>query len=193
MSAIKWIVPGFLIEAAGIMIFVYGILAGSFPGIFLGIGLIIAASLVHVIRFMQARSAGSGSWDIRTGTAGTAPAISSSPGVLYSDRFVSITGNEITFHHYSFPLFAKSRTLSLSDVDHIDVMKPTVHTGKWRIAGSGDFRTWYPLDRDRPSRDRIFHAILRIRGMNIGFTVEDPVRATRILKQKGLIGEEEVV
>jgi len=78
------------------------------------------------------------------------------------------------------------------DIDHIDVKKPTVVTGKWRIGGSGNFRTWFPLNWNRPSRDRIFHATLKTRGMNIGFTVEHPAEVMSILKKKMLIISDEV-
>ncbi|MFZ0181537.1 MAG: hypothetical protein WAL62_00160, partial [Methanoregula sp.] len=98
--------------------------------------------------------------------------VSPCSGILYADHLVTITGESITFAYYSFP-FAGSRTVAFSDIDHIMVMEPSLINGKWRIWGSGDLRTWFPLDIHRPSRDRIFLMTLKSRRTRIGFTVED--------------------
>lgn len=105
---------------------------------------------------------------------------------LYVDSLVRISNDSITFLHYSFPLLSPRRVL-FADIDHISVKEPSLFTGKWRIWGSGDLRTWYPLDTGRPSRDRIFHVTLKTRGMNIGFTAEHSVRVFSLLREKGLL------
>jgi hypothetical protein len=89
--------------------------------------------------------------------------------ILYSDRLIRITDDSIVFLHYSFPFFSSGRQVFIRDIDRIDVKKPTLQTGKWRIGGSGNFRTRFPLDWDRPSRDRIFHATLKSRGNEYRF------------------------
>jgi hypothetical protein len=106
--------------------------------------------------------------------------------VLYADHLVSITGDSITFYRYGFP-FLVSRNVAFSDIDHVTVMEPSITNGRWRIWGSGDLRTLFPLDTHRSSRDRIFIASLKTRGMKIGFTVEDSSRVLVFFKEHGLI------
>ncbi len=116
----------------------------------------------------------------------TAPHAAPGPGVLYADSLVSISTDSITFFHYYFPIMT-SRRVAFADIDHITVHRATLHTGSWRIWGSGNLRTWFLLDTSRPSRDVIFCAIVRGRGMNIGFTVENSARVQEILAGKGLL------
>lgn len=67
----------------------------------------------------------------------------------------------------------RSKTIELSLIDHVEVLMPSLMTGKWRIHGSGDLRTWFPRDRERPKRDHMFLLHLTKRWGRIGFTVED--------------------
>jgi hypothetical protein len=67
------------------------------------------------------------------------------------------------------------------------VERLTLFTGKWRLQGSGDLRTWFPLDSKRPKRDKVFLVTLLDRRIRIGFTVEHSDEVLQILKEKGLI------
>jgi hypothetical protein len=107
---------------------------------------------------------------------------------LYSDSLVSIDANTITFRRYFFPT-GKSKIVSLSDIERIEVRAPTLWNGKWRIHGTGSFKTWYPCDMKRPCRDRIFVAILKNQWINIGFTVENADLVEGIFRKKNLINE----
>jgi hypothetical protein len=186
------IFPGILFETGGVILVVIGILRADIVLLVSGVGLICVGTGVHIIRIVRRTRAGSVRQDTaRPAPSGTVPEQPGSP-LIYQDRLVRISDNAIEFLHYSFPFFTSGRQVQLQDIDHIDVRKPTVLTGKWRIGGSGNLRTWFPLDWDRPSRDRIFHAFVKTRGMDIGFTVEDPIAVTAILKKKGLISTDEV-
>ena len=57
--------------------------------------------------------------------------------IIYSDRLVEIAEHHINFQDYYFPVGSKQ--VSSSDVDHIEAMKPTLPSGKWRIHGTGEF------------------------------------------------------
>ena len=104
---------------------------------------------------------------------------------LYRDQLVCITGSAITFVHYSFPLLAK-KEVPLAGIDFIEARVPSVANGKWRIWGSGNLTTWFPLDASRPRRDRIFVATIRGRRTKIGFTVEDSARVIALLRSRGI-------
>ncbi len=107
----------------------------------------------------------------------------------YSDNLVSIGEDSIVFQHYYFPS-GKSKVVALTDIERIEVRAPTMWNGKWRIHGTGTFKTWYPQDTNRPRRDRIFFAILKSQWVNIGFTVEDADRVETILREKNLIRQQ---
>ena len=106
----------------------------------------------------------------------------------YKDGLVEITDREIVFHQYYFP-FGGDRHVSLSDIESIEVRPRSFWGGSWRIWGSGDLRTWFPLDGARPSRDRIFITHLRGRFRRIGFTVEHAGQVAQVLKEHGLLRE----
>lgn len=105
---------------------------------------------------------------------------------IYADKLVCITDDEITFAHYYFPTGNK-KVVRLDRIKSIVVRPPTLWNGKWRLHGTGNFQTWYPLDLARPKRDRIFLATLKDQWVRIGFTVEDGELVERILREKHLL------
>ena len=105
---------------------------------------------------------------------------------LYKDGLIEVTDQEVVFHRYYFP-FAGDKRVPLSQIESVQVRPPSVWGGSWRIWGSGDFRTWFPLDGARSSRDAIFLAFLRGCFIRIGFTVEDSKKVTEVFKERGLL------
>ncbi len=105
--------------------------------------------------------------------------------VLYSDKLVEITSDSILFHDYFFP--AGNKRIKLADIKCVKV----INGGCWRLWGTGDFRTWAPADFDRPKRDKIFLVLLKNKWRRIMFTVEDSAAVIKILKEKGLLEEQE--
>jgi hypothetical protein len=105
---------------------------------------------------------------------------------VYKDSLIEITDQEIVFHHY-YSLFGNDRRVPFSQIEAVQVRQPSLLAGSWRLWGTEDFRTWFPLDKHRPSRDRIFMASLRGKYWRIGFTVEDSQKVTGILRERGLL------
>jgi hypothetical protein len=62
--------------------------------------------------------------------------------------------------------------------------------GKWRIHGTGDFKVWFPMDSNRPHRDRVFILAIKNLQVNIGFTVEDRDAVESYLKFKKTFDKE---
>ncbi|MDD1677260.1 MAG: hypothetical protein LUQ40_05955 [Methanomicrobiales archaeon] len=168
-----------IIEFLGVIVLIAGYSTSQLILIIAGVGIICIGSVVTFIGIVRRVHAGARSPD-----PGILTPVDST--VLYQDKLVSISENSITFHHYSFPLFLSDRQVLFRDILRIDVKKTAIGSGKWRIAGSGDFRTWFPLDMDRPSRDRTFYATLKAQWWRIGFTVENSSRVISVLKEKGL-------
>jgi len=104
---------------------------------------------------------------------------------VYKDKLVEVTDEGILFHSYYFPF--GDRYVAFSQVNCIEARQPSLFTGRWRFWGTGNFRTWFPLDSCRPTRDRIFVATIRGAWRRIGFTVEDSSRFAAILSEKGLL------
>ena len=185
-----WVfLPGLLVEISGVLILVIGILDDSLIAMVSGFCLIALAIPLHVLQISRRRRSGPGAM-VQIQSSHTQHPESSTSPVIYADGLVEITGDSITFRNYS--LLLKPRTVLFANIDHIDVKKARMGTGKYRIWGSGDFRTWFPLDPTRPSRDRIFHLSLKAFGMNIGFTVENPREVTGILRKMGMINSDEM-
>jgi len=106
--------------------------------------------------------------------------------IIYRDNLISITEDKIIFEHYFFPS-GKKKIVQFDDIEWIKVEKSTIRNGKWRIHGTGNFKTWYPRDNKRFKRDKIFFAKLRDRWVDIGFTVEDADQVENIFRERNLI------
>ena len=106
--------------------------------------------------------------------------------IIYQDKLIAITEDEIIFEKYYFPTMQR-KVVRLTDIERITAEPATIWNGKWRIQGTGNLRTWYPWDPERSTRDKIFFAVLKKRQIRIGFTVEDSLQVERILKDKLLI------
>jgi hypothetical protein len=106
--------------------------------------------------------------------------------VLYQDSLVEIKEGSMILKNYYFPLMS-SKNILFKDIGRIEIKEPTLMSGKWRIQGTGDFKTWYALDSSRPKRDKIFLIIYKNKWMRSGFTVEDSKKVEEIFRRKGII------
>ena len=106
--------------------------------------------------------------------------------ILYSDGLITINRDAVIFHNYYFP--GISKTVPISDIERINEYEPTMMNGKWRIWGTGGAYGWFPLDFNRPSRDRIFFVSLKNTAFRIGFTVKDSAQVENIFREMGLMG-----
>lgn len=95
--------------------------------------------------------------------------------VIYEDGLIRLTTDEIVLKRYYFPVRADwaSRRVDLQLIDAVYELPAGLSGGSWRIWGTGDFRTWFPFDGKRPSRQKIFVLTLSGRKRRIGFTVEN--------------------
>ena len=103
--------------------------------------------------------------------------------ILYSDKLIEIREDTILFRDYYFPT-CSSKTLKYSDIEKIEIVNPTIISGKYRIWGSGDFLHWFPRDTSRSKRDVIYILHKKNKRTRIGFTVENSAMVTELLKQK---------
>jgi hypothetical protein len=106
--------------------------------------------------------------------------------IIYQDKLVEISNNSILLKSYYFPSF-KSKEIAISSIEKIEVKLPTVWNGKWRFHGTGDVRTWFPMDNARNKRNKIFFITIKHQWIRIGFTVEDSETVQKIFKEKVLL------
>ena len=106
--------------------------------------------------------------------------------IIYKDKLIEISNNFILLKNYYLP-FIGSKRVPFDKIKSVTVEKPSLLNGQFRIWGTGNFVTWFPLDLWRPSRDKIFIIALIGKTMRIGFTTENSETVIRILEQKGLI------
>jgi hypothetical protein len=110
---------------------------------------------------------------------------------VYRDSLVVMTEDGIVVRRYSS--FGGDKRVAWDDVDHVRALTPTLRNGKWRLWGSGDFRTWFGCDLHRPLRQTIFIMRLRSQWMRVGFTVEDAATVKQLLAQRGILIDEQGV
>jgi hypothetical protein len=103
--------------------------------------------------------------------------------ILYSDKLVEIREDEILLHNYYFPTLS-DKTVKYSEIKKIEIVKPTLKSGKFRYWGTGDFLHWFPMDIKRSKRKIIYILYKKNKRIRVGFTVEDSERVTEILKHK---------
>src|SRR5271169_448255 len=105
---------------------------------------------------------------------------------IYEDKLIEISNESILLKNYYFPLIGSKRVL-FKKIKSVTAEKPSSSNGRFRICGTGNFVTWYPLDFARPSRDKIFMMNLLGDKIRIGFTVKNSEKVLRIFEQKGLM------
>ena len=106
--------------------------------------------------------------------------------ILYQDGLIEIRKDVLILKNYYYPS-KSSKSIKINDIEKTEMKKPTIISGKWRIQGTGDFRTWYPLDISRPKRDKIFIIIYKNKWIRSGFTVENSKRVEEIFRKQHLI------
>ena len=104
---------------------------------------------------------------------------------LYSDRLVEITDDSILLHGYYFPF--GGRHIPFAEISLINIEAASLWNGKYRLYGSGNLRTWFPLDWRRPLRDKLFFLEQKGKWWRVGFSVEDSTRVEQIMAEKGLL------
>ena len=102
--------------------------------------------------------------------------------ILYSDGLVTISDDTLFFRRYYFPFGWKS--IDLSSIDYIEVLAPTLLGGKWQIHGTGDLRTWFPYDKNRPKRDCIFIMHRHEKRWRLEITVENSADVRKLFRLK---------
>ncbi len=105
---------------------------------------------------------------------------------LYQDKLIILYDDSLILLKYYFPSLSP-KTIFFKDVKNIEVLKPTLFTGKYRIQGTGNFRTWYPFDALRPKRNKVFIIKYVGKWVQSGFTVENSDEVESILREKKLI------
>ena len=105
--------------------------------------------------------------------------------ILYSDKLVEITQDTILFRDYYY-IPAGSKRVRFTDLAGVTGEEPTLQTGKYRIQGTGDLRTWFPFDWNRPKRKKIFFLHFARSRRRIGFTVEDADQVERFFRSRAL-------
>ncbi len=106
--------------------------------------------------------------------------------IVYQDSLLEISCDKIVLKNYYFPSL-KPKELLIESIDKVEVKEPSMRTGKYRYHGTGDFRTWFPLDNLRSKRDKIFFLFLKNTWMRIGFTGENSEAIEKYFKDKGLL------
>jgi hypothetical protein len=91
--------------------------------------------------------------------------------VLFSNRFVTVTTDEIVVETYYFP-FGNKKHIPISKVARA-LVKPNpglLHMKHWGMALS---KIWWPLDWSRHSRERYIHIEVEGSWVAVGITMDD--------------------
>ncbi len=111
----------------------------------------------------------------------------SNTGTLYEDKLIEIREDSLVLKNYYFPSMSPKHIL-FKDVERIEIKNASILSGRWRVQGTGDFRTWFPFDSSRFKRDKIFFIYYKNKWMRSAFSTEDPLKTEKILEAKGLLG-----
>jgi hypothetical protein len=101
---------------------------------------------------------------------------------LYDDGLVLLDGEGITLRRYYFPSGASKR-IPYHRIRQVVVRPMGWLTGKGRGWGTAHPGYWYPLDMQRPRKDRLI--VLDIGGLvKPAFSPEDPDRVVELLRDR---------
>ncbi len=106
--------------------------------------------------------------------------------ILYEDKLVEIREDSLILKNYYFPSMSPKQ-IYFRDIERIEIKAASLLTGKWRIQGTGDLRTWFPFDFSRSKREKIFFIYYKDKWMRSAFTVEDSQKAEQILIEKDFL------
>ncbi len=108
--------------------------------------------------------------------------------VIYSDHLIELSHDSILLRDFFYPF--GSKRVAFLKIDHVLALKPTLWTGKYRLYGTGNFRTWFGPDMSRASRDRIFVLHPKRGWWRMGFTAVDSAAVEATLREMGLSVQE---
>ena len=106
--------------------------------------------------------------------------------IQYQDKLILLYDDSLILFKYYFPSLSP-KTILFKDIKNIEVHKPTLFSGKYRLQGTGNFRTWYPFDGLRPKRNKIFIIKYVGKWMQSEFNVENSAEVESILREKKII------
>jgi len=109
--------------------------------------------------------------------------------VLYGDKYIDVTNNEIILKKYYFPT-KKSKNVSLSDIEYICTdeeygVKP-INLKLWGIGLNNIYWAWGSDGLSRPK----YNYIIKVRNSNpqCGFSIENPEEFYKVIQSKGIQG-----
>ena len=105
--------------------------------------------------------------------------------VEYMDELVHINSSHVLVRN--FHPNGSDRLVNVEDIEWVHAKRPSIFNGKARFSGTGDFRTWFATDMNRPARDTIFIMKLKRKWWRIGFTVQDSHLAKQVLHELKLL------
>jgi hypothetical protein len=99
---------------------------------------------------------------------------------------VDVSDEEMIIKKFYFPI-PFSKKIKINQIESISIQNPELLNGKLRIWGSGDLKTWFPLDFGRSKRNKIF--IIKTKGnqFKIGLTVNNPEEFIQRINKYNLI------
>src|SRR3954462_4550762 len=101
---------------------------------------------------------------------------------MYNDALVEITERSLIIKNCYLP--GLSKHIPLREIVSVQVLEPTLWSGKWRFWGTSTFQTWFAMDFSRAERDAIFLVKFIAGWFPIGFTVESSAEFIRILEER---------
>lgn len=102
--------------------------------------------------------------------------------ILYEDKFVKITDNDLTIFWYYFP-FGNNKIISLKDIKNIELEELTLLKGKYKLWGMNLNLIWFAMDFKRPKRHN-FISIDTTKKIKPAFTSDKTEEIYNILKAK---------
>jgi hypothetical protein len=105
--------------------------------------------------------------------------------VLYNDRHLEIYPDYLIINGFYIGPIGRMRI----DYDSIKTIKTVLlgtFKGRFRIQGTGDFKTWFAHDINRPSKKESFIIFRKNKWWRIGFSVEDYDKVLKTFNEIGL-------
>lgn len=106
--------------------------------------------------------------------------------IVYNDRFLEIYPEYMILNGFYLGPIGRKK-ISFNSIDAIKELRLNVWKGRYRIQGTGDFKTWFTHDINRSAKEKAFILFRDRKWWRIVFSADDFSRVAAIFDSKGLL------
>lgn len=106
--------------------------------------------------------------------------------IIYNDRYMELYPDYMILNGFYYGPIGRKK-ISFDSISKVKMIDLNFWKGSYRIQGTGDFKTWFAHDMNRPSKKIAFIIHRGRKWWRIAFSAEDVEKVASIFESKGLM------